>query len=153
MNREEFEKKVQKEQEFYNFFDESIYGKYHYLLGHSITCFRYIDTWVNDLIPYLDSLQNGTGKIDDWNSFEWGGTICLRHDHVMVLDKSIEQIGRRLPALVNDKGGNIQNEEGEWILDTEFIEKHYNEYVKISIESYIYYSRKWLEILISGTIC
>lgn len=151
MNRNKFERQMQKEKSFYSSFDESVYGNYYYLIGHSITNFRYIDRWKNEIIPYLESLQSGIGKINDWNSFEWGGTICFRNNHVMILDKSIEQVGRRLPALKNEEGENLQNDEGEWVLDTNFIEVNYIEFVKISMNDYIHYCKKWIEILISET--
>lgn len=151
MNRNEFEKQVQNEQSFYDFFTESNYGKYHCLIVYSITNFRYIDTWENEIIPYLESLQNGVGKINDWNSFEWGGIICFRNDYVIILDKSIEQVGRRLPGLIDEKGENLQNDEGEWILDTSFIEANYTEFVKISLNDYIHYCKKWIAILTTET--
>lgn len=149
MNKEDFDRHNCKELVFYNNFDENTYGKYYFLLGHSITTFRFIDQWTKELFPYLEGLQNGTEKIDDWNSLPWGGTICFRSDHVMILDNSLEQNGRPLPGLKNEKGENYLNVEGEWLLDTDFIEKNYTEYVKVPVPTFIYYSKKWLDILIS----
>ncbi|OOV29850.1 hypothetical protein BXU11_08295 [Flavobacterium sp. LM5] len=147
MNNKDFEKQILEERSFYENFDEQTFGKYYYLLGHSITTFKTIAQWENEILPYLDSLRNRTGKITDWNSFPWRGTICFRHDHVMVLDESIEQIGRRLPGLKKDNGENILNEDGDWLLDTLFIENNYTEYVKISLEKYITYCSQWIDML------
>jgi hypothetical protein len=132
VNDKNFEKQILIERSFYENFDKMTYGEYYYLLGHSITNFRYLDRWENEILPYLESLQNRTGNINDWNSFEWGGTICFRYDCVMILDQSIFQVGRSFPNLTNDKEESIQNENGEWLLNTLFIEKTYDEYVKIS---------------------
>lgn len=151
MSKDGFEKELKNEQTFFNHFEEDTYGKYYYLIGLSITNFRFIDTWENEIIPYLESLQSGTGKINDWNSFPWKGIICFRKDHVMLLDESIEQVGRSLPGLKNEKGENIQNEEGECILDTGFIQENYIEYVKISLSNYIYYCKEWIKILTHNT--
>lgn len=147
MNNKYFEKKILAECSFYENFDEQTFGKYYYLLGHSISTFRSIVQWENEILPYLDSLINKMGKINDWNSFPWRGIICFRYDHVMILDETIEQIGRNLPGLKNDNGENILNEDGEWLLDTLFIENNYTEYVKISLEDYTTYCRLWIAIL------
>ena len=144
-----FENQVNDELSFYAYINGNKHGEYNYLIGHSITTFRNLDTWKNEIMPYLVSLQNGLGNINDWHSFPWGGIICFRIDYVMIIDKSIEKVGIRLPGLKNQEGENLQNGEGEWILDTNYIEENYTEFVKISINDYIQYCTRWIEILSS----
>ncbi len=147
MIMDDLNNQLEREKAFYGLFTEKNYGNYHFLLVYAITTFRHIDQWKNEILPYLDSLSNRTGKINDWNSFPWHGKICFRYDYIMVLDESVEQIGRRLPGLKKDNGENILNEDGDWLLDTLFIENNYTEYVKISLEKYIAYCRQWTDIL------
>ena len=98
-----------------NYCDENEYGKFSFLIGHFITGIKNINQLQYDLISYLESLQNRSGKLNDQNSFSWGGTICFRYDHIVILDETVFQVGRYLPGLVNDEGKNLLNEDGEWV--------------------------------------
>ena len=68
-----------------------------FLTGHFITEKTNLNHLQNGFVTFLESIRNGDSSIEDQNSFEWGGTICFRNNHVMILDKSILQVGRLLP--------------------------------------------------------
>ena len=124
--------------------DDKTYGKFSYLLGYAITTFRYLEQWEEEIMPYLESLANKTGKIDDWNSFPWGGTICFRYDHVLIADKSIDA-HKIVPILRDENGIPVANEEGQLLLDTLRIKANYEEYVYISLEQFIKICKIWME--------
>ena len=126
------------------YFNEEAYGKFHYLIGYFLISFRYLDRWEEEIMPYLESLANKTGKIDDWNSFDWGGTICFRYDHVLIADKSIDA-HKIVPILRDENGIPVANEEGQLLLDTLRIKANYEEYVYISLEQFIKICKIWME--------
>ncbi|MDR0228560.1 MAG: hypothetical protein LBI72_05790 [Flavobacteriaceae bacterium] len=122
--------------------------EYYYLISYSITSFRYLDTWEEELFPYLYALRDGTADIDDWNGFAWGGTICFRYDHIMTVDDDEFYKHGTLARLWDDLGNQVLNDEGTWLNDTEFIEKNnQNYFAKISLEKYIYYCKEWAKII------
>lgn len=125
--------------------DDKTYGKFSYLLGYAITTFRYLDQWEEEIMPYLESLANKTGKIDDWNSFPWGGTICFRYDHVLIVDKSLFQVCSLYPPIRDENNNPLFNEYGESLYDTIYLKEHYEEYVYISLEQFIKICKIWME--------
>lgn len=127
--------------------DEKTYGKFHDLIGHAITTFRYLDLWEEEIMPYLESLANKTGAIDDWNSFDWGGRICFRYDHVLIIDETLIKIGRTLPPLRGSNGEPLLNDDYEWLFDTIFLKDHYEECVYISLEQFIKICKVWMKLL------
>jgi hypothetical protein len=147
MNIKDLNSQFEKERAFYDLFNEEKYGKYYFILIYSITTFRFIDQWENEILPYLESLKNKTGKINDWNSFPWKGEICFRHDYIMILDESIHQVGRKFPGIIDDKECQILNDEYEWLLDTEFIRMNYTEFVIISIDDFIEKCIRWIGVI------
>lgn len=137
-----------KEKIFYtNFCGEKNYGKFHYLIGHFITSFKDDNFLEKELFPYLYSLKNKTGKINDWNSFDWKGKVCFRYDYIMILDESINQIGRKMPGLFDEKGSQLLNDEYEWLLNTEYIQVHYSEYTIISLDDFIQKCHQWIDVI------
>ncbi len=148
MNREDFLKRIELEKKYLNkYCSKEKFGQFHYLIGHFITTFRYIDQWENELLPYFNTILNGTGIINDWNSFEWKGTVCFRYSYVMILDESIHKLGRKLPGLYDNSGNQILNEEYDWLYDTEYIRTHYTEFVIISIDELIQKCKYWVQII------
>ena len=120
-------------------------GSFIFLLWHFITDFPDLDRWEEEIMPYLESLANKTGKIDDWNSFDWGGTICFRYDHVLIADKSLFQVGSLYPPIRDENNNPLFNEYGESLYDTIYLKEHYEEYVYISLEQFIKICKIWME--------
>jgi hypothetical protein len=127
------------------YFDEEIYRQFHFLLWHAITTFRYLDQWEEEIMPYLESLASKTGKIDDWNSFDWGGTICFRYNHVLILDESLFQVGSLYPPIRDENNNPLVNDYGESLYDTIFLKEHYEEFVYIPLEEFIKICKIWME--------
>jgi len=129
------------------YINDEKYGKYAYLIDYFISSFRDKDSLDENLFPYLYSLKDHTGKIEDWNGFYGIDKICFRYDNIFFLDESMHQIGRIFPPILDSKGEPIVNEYGEWLENTDYIESHYTEFTKISIDDFIFICHKWVELL------
>jgi len=114
------------------------------LLSKFIFSFKQKEIWINEILPLLKEIRSGKLIGKDLQGFEWGGTVCFRKDYVMILDPSINQEGRVFPDL-KDENGNIITVNDIPLFDTNFIEKNYTEYFKISLSELENLIKLWLE--------
>lgn len=143
---EKFLLEVEAENKFYtDNCSEKEFGAYSFLLCYFISTYKSINELDNDVFPYLESLNNKKGIINDWNNFDWEGKVCFRNEYVLMIDKKIIQINRMM--LFDENKNPVLNDEFQWLEDTLYIENKFTEYVKISILDLIGIFRKWKDFL------
>jgi len=114
------------------------------LLSKFIFSFKQKEIWINEILPLLKDIRSGKLRGKDLQGFEWGGTVCIRKDYVMILDPSINQKDRVFPDL-KDENGNVITVNDIPLFDTNYIEKNYKEYFKISIGELENLIKLWLD--------
>lgn len=122
------------------------YGFYQYLIGNAISTFRDVNQWENELMPYLISLKEQLGVINDWGGLPWGGNIYFRYDHILITDYSLN-MPSFFRGLKDENGNFLLNEDHNILEDTEYIATHYQKYVKVSIDDFISISQLWILFL------
>ena len=138
---------INKEREYFKkYIYNGKYGEYAYLIDRFIACFKDRDDWEIEIFPLLYSLRDRTGKIDDWGGGMWN-RICFRYEYVLIEAKSLHQIGRKFPPILDENGEPMTNENNEWLEDTEYLLTHYPELIKIPLDEFITMCEKWYEIL------
>jgi len=123
--------------------------EYFQLMYYFFTDFRYKDTWEKTIFPMLESIRNDEIFGVDWTDFVWGA-VCFRKNHVMFLDESIHQVGRRFPPLLDENNDARIDELGQWLENTEYIEQHYTEFFKISFDEFVLVCEKWYREVLSS---
>lgn len=139
----EFEERMDREREFlaeYVYLEK--YGRYVDLINMFISNFRGRRKWEKRILPYLYSLKDKTGKIDDWTGGIWN-RICFRYDYVLIEDDDLHQVGRIFPPILDKNGAPMINENYEWLENTEYIVNHYTEFVKVPLDEFIIICEKW----------
>jgi hypothetical protein len=145
---EDIEKGIISERAFFqNIISENTFGLHKNLLVYFLSDSYDVNLWINERIPSIEKIRDGLLPVDDWGSNEWSGKVCIRKNHVMIIDKSILKVGNKIISLKNSDGSNYLNSEYEWVIDTDFIEKNYTQYLKVSINQFLYVIYKWVEFL------
>ncbi|HEY8934782.1 MAG TPA: hypothetical protein VIM75_18320 [Ohtaekwangia sp.] len=119
---------------------------YCYLLNYFFSSYHSVEDMRN-ILQYIRSIKASEIKIDDWNSFEWRGVVCFRKEYVMIIDEKVFEVGNKLPGLKNEDGSNLLNASYEWIIDTDYIENNYSQFIKIPIDEFDSITCQWIAFL------
>jgi hypothetical protein len=126
------------------------YGEYSFLLVYLLSSFKNIRRLDNELIPMVEMFIAGKGIINDWSGFDWGGKVCFRLDHIMIIDESIYRIGRVFPEIevdINSYDNPLYQEKNGWLDNTEYIEQNYSEFVKVPVLEFYKICDNWKRFL------